>query len=64
LKFIRGAVDVTDETDANRFKWTRTSNDIDSDTAWNNENAGGTKSIIITNEDVSTRATFNCEVMV
>jgi phage minor structural protein len=63
-KVYRGAVDVTDETDANRFKWTRTSNDTVSDTLWNDEHAGGTKSITVSNDDVRNRATFNCEVMV
>lgn len=63
-KVYRGAIDVTDEFDVNQFKWTRVSNYPEYDLLWNNEHAGGTKFIQVTQDDISFRATFNCEVMI
>ena len=62
-KVYRGDEDITDQVDANRFKWTRISDDPEGDAAWNTSYAGGTKSITITSDDVFRRATFNCEIL-
>lgn len=63
-KVYRGGIDITDELDENRFRWTRISEDAAADMIWNNEHASGKKYIEITHLDVQARATFNCEVMV
>lgn len=57
-----GSQDVTSELDANRFRWTRSSDDAVSDASWNDRNASGQKSIGITADDVRHRATFFCEI--
>lgn len=61
-RVFQGGLEITDEINANRFKWTRRSNSPINDQIWNDHNAGGTKSIIITNEDVFQRATFKCDL--
>lgn len=61
-KVYRGAEDMTDNFDANQFKWTRVSLNTAGDIAWNTEHFGGTKTITVTDVDVNVRATFNCEV--
>lgn len=55
--------DVTDELDDNQFIWTRVSSDSEADKVWNSAHFGGTKSIIITNDDVKARATFYCDLI-
>ena len=55
--------DITDTLDANQFVWTRVSNDPAADEIWNHDHFGGTKQIQITSEDVSTRATFFCDLV-
>lgn len=55
--------DVTATTDASRFKWTRVSSDTAGDTAWNANHAAGTKSIRVTKQDVTVRATFKVRVL-
>lgn len=57
-----GDIDVTDITDANRFKWTRVSYDVVGDSLWNSQHAGGSKNILVSSEDINKRATFFCEV--
>lgn len=59
----RGTQDVTDEFDENQFIWTRSSNDIEGDKAWNDAHFGGSKTQTITAEDVSMRATFFCDLI-
>jgi phage minor structural protein len=61
-RVYRNGVDVTDEIDANCFRWTRVSNDPEADEIWNMQHSGGTKTIVITSEDVKVRATFNCSI--
>lgn len=61
-RVFQGDDDITDLIDANRFKWTRISEDMNADTAWNNKYFGGTKKIKITTEDVFRRAVFNCDI--
>lgn len=55
--------DVTDTIDANRFRWTRVSNNAEEDDAWNTAHFGGTKQITVTSSDVKVRATFNCFII-
>lgn len=59
----KGATDITDTIDANRFRWTRNSEDTNGDLAWNQSHFGGVKEIVVTKEDVNVKATFNCEIL-
>lgn len=59
----KGKEDITSTIDANRFRWTRVSSDVEGDKIWNSSHFGGTKEIIITKDDVNVRATFNCEIL-
>ena len=54
---------ITDTLDPNQFIWTRVSDDAAADTVWNADHAGGTKSIVITSDDVTERATFFCDLI-
>ncbi|MDY3988795.1 MAG: phage tail protein [Massilioclostridium sp.] len=54
---------ITAETDASRFRWTRISADEEGDKAWNTSHFGGTKEITITSDDVQSRATFQVDVL-
>lgn len=62
-RVYKGATDITEEVDASRFKWTRISDDVEGDNAWNVKNMVGKKSVTITDDDVNARATFNCEIL-
>jgi hypothetical protein len=62
-RVYHGVDDITDSIDANRFRWTRLSNDIDGDSNWNTAHFGGTKEVLITSADINVRATFNCEIL-
>lgn len=62
-RVYHGKTDITDEIDAARFKWTRTSTDPDKDTAWNVSHAGGQKEITISHEDAKVKSTFTCEIL-
>lgn len=59
----KGKEDITNSIDANRFRWTRVSNDLEGDKIWNSSHLGGIKEILITKDDVNVRATFNCEIL-
>lgn len=54
---------VTDSLDPNQFIWTRVSDDAVADQAWNAAHFGGTKSIVITKDDVTVKATFFCDLI-
>lgn len=54
---------ITDEVNASRFRWTRISEDTEGDKIWNTSHFGGSKSIVITSNDVFARATFKVEVL-
>lgn len=54
---------ITDTLDPNQFVWTRVSDDVEADKAWNDAHYGGTKSIEITSDDVNVRATFFCDLI-
>jgi phage minor structural protein len=62
-RVYHGSVDVTNSINASRFKWSRVSADTEGDIAWNIEHAGGTKSVVVTGDDVHVRATFNVELL-
>jgi hypothetical protein len=62
-KVYKGSQEVTDTIDINRFRWTRVSNDKNSDVIWNLNHIGGRKEITITPDDVKIRATFDCEIL-
>lgn len=55
--------DITDDLDPNQFIWTRVSDDPIADADWNSAHYGGTKSIEITRDDVTVRATFFCDLI-
>lgn len=59
----RGNIDITEETHASRFVWTRTSKDPLADDVWNNNHLAGAKSIEITKDDVYAKASFTCKLM-
>lgn len=62
-RVYHGSTDITDEIDAGRFKWTRSSTNSDLDILWNQSHAGGRKEIQITYEDAKLRSTFTCEIL-
>lgn len=55
--------DITDSLDDNQFIWTRVSSDTEADRIWNMDHYGGSKEVEITNEDVTVRATFYCDLI-
>lgn len=59
----QGEENVTDQLDANQFRWTKINADGTLDKIWNDIHAGGTKSITVTSEDIYRRATFNCDIV-
>lgn len=59
----RGEDNVTEQLDANQFRWTKINADGSLDKTWNTIHAGGTKSITVTSEDIYRRATFNCDIV-
>ena len=62
-RVYKGGTDVTDTISLSRFKWTRVSEDFNGDSAWNQRYFGGTKTIVVTPEDVYRRATFFCDIL-
>jgi archaellum component FlaC len=62
-RVYRGDQDITETIEANRFRWSRVSDDAEGDEAWNAKYTAGVKSVTITIDDVVSRATFNCEVL-
>ena len=62
VKVWSGDEEVTALFDDNDFRWTRVSDDAQSDRAWNAAHFGGAKQIVITQNDVWRRATFFCEL--
>ena len=62
-RVYHGVNDVTATIDANRFRWTRVSDDESGDAAWNSAHFSGTKSVSITPSDVPIRATFQCSIL-
>lgn len=58
LRLYNWDKNVTDEFDANRFRWSRVSEDVEGDELWNQAHFGGTKKVQVNSEDVKVRATF------
>ena len=56
-----GNTEVTDSIAAERFKWTRESEDATADAVWNSAHQGF-KSILVTTADVLRQASFRCEL--
>ena len=56
-----GNTEVTDSIAAERFKWTRESEDATADAVWNSAHQGF-KSILVTTVDVLRQASFRCEL--
>ena len=61
-KVYKGKKDMTDELDASKFTWKRTSLNRERDARWNDLEGVGVKQITITKEDINQRATFSCEI--
>lgn len=62
-RVYKGKEDITDQIDANYFRWTRIIDDPAADEIWNAQHYGGAKQITITQDDVNVRATFNCTIL-
>jgi hypothetical protein len=67
-KLFKNGVDITTEVPAFAFRWRRVSvkervppND---DTTWNTSHAAGYKQITINTDEVSSRATFFCDIII
>lgn len=63
-KVFKGAKDITDTLADNAFNWFRVSNNPEGDAVWSQQHEGAGKSVVISDEDVYRRATFECEVCV
>ena len=61
-KVYKGKKEMTDELDASKFTWKRTSMNKERDAKWNDLDGVGVKEITITREDINQRATFSCEI--
>lgn len=59
---LMGGEDVTARFEQSNFKWTRTSSDAASDTAWNTAHEGVGRTITVTKSEVFRRALFECEL--
>lgn len=57
----QGKNNVTDDIDASKFSWKRTSSDSTADELWNKSHTG-IKNITLTNLDVYYSATYSCEL--
>ena len=58
----KGAEDITDSIDPNRFNWIRQSSNPAGDSEWNSQHTAKGKSINITEKDVSRSANFLVEI--
>ena len=61
-KVFKGAKDITYTLSDNAFNWFRVSDNPEGDAVWSQQHEGVGKSVVISNEDVYRRATFECEV--
>lgn len=55
-------VDVTSDSDATWYKWTRDSGDTEADAQWNASHGNGKKTLTVYEQDVGEQATFLCTV--
>jgi phage minor structural protein len=58
----KGATDITDTLPNSSFVWRKSDKDGVQDTVWNNAHNGVGKSIHVTKDDVSKKATFWCDI--
>lgn len=63
-KVFKGAKDITDTLANNAFNWFRVSDNPEGDAVWSQQHEGAGKSVVISDEDVYRRATFECEVQI
>ena len=61
-KGFKGAEDITETLADNAFNWFRVSDNPEGDAVWSQQHEGAGKSVVISDEDVYRRATFECEV--
>lgn len=60
----QGSEEITDLFSDSDFRWTRTSSDTHADEVWNSAHySTGSKSLVITQEDVVGRSNFFCELL-
>lgn len=61
----KGKEDITQTLPLTAFRWTRKSDDVDSDFLWNKAHSAFYSNVlVITSDDVEGRATFNCQVSI
>ena len=64
VRVYKGGVNVTDQFDAADFRWSRESDNPESDDVWNSYHYSlGGKTIQVTTDDVYRRAVFNCTLL-
>ena len=63
-KVYKGSEEITDTILSNLFNWIRVSENMDSDTIWNEQHQGVGDTITVSEEDIYRKATFNCEVLI
>ena len=63
VKVYQGTQDITDSLPAERFSWKKITANEEEDTVWSQNRGQGVKTITITKEDISSRATFFCELL-
>lgn len=59
----QGNKDVSSKFNDNQFVWSRASSDPNADIAWNRQHINGSRSIVITSDDVTGKATFTVQLM-
>ena len=60
-RLFKNSIEVTTDWDNKYFTWRRHSNDHDGDTNWNNTHKEGTKTLLLTSNDVYKGAMFECK---
>lgn len=60
---FKGSRDITATLPDNAFNWFRVSDNPDGDIVWSQQHEGAGKSVVINDEDVYRRTTFECEVL-
>lgn len=63
-RVFKGTKDITDTLSDNTFNWFRVSDNPEGDAVWSQQHEGAGKSVVISDEDVYRRATFECEVQI
>ena len=58
-----GNEDITHKFNDDQFIWSRSSDEPEADIIWNRNHMVGSKTLTITNDDVTNKATFNCHLI-